>query len=218
MTASPQLPLQWTEEALAAARSGDKDAFTGLVSPLTANLRRLARRLTRNQEDAEDVCQESILKAFTKLAQFTETQEVASDDFRKWLTKITVNSAIDFNRRKRASRIVALEECDFSHRISYRTSDASRSENPEGSYARKERVCIVVNAIAKLPRRLRNVCLLRNMMDLSTKEVAAQLGISTNAVRLRLFRAHGQLRKNLGGVTFERRRQYRRTAQSTTAM
>ena len=54
-------------------------------------------------------------------------------------------------------------------------------------------------------------------MDFSTKEVAAQLGISTNAVRLRLFRAHGQLRKSLGVMAVERRRKYRRTTQSGAA-
>ena len=158
MTAiSVQLPSHWTDELLAAARTGDKDAFSALVAGLSPRLHRLARRLTRNIEDAEDVCQESILKAFTKLDQFAETQEAASDDFRNWLTTITVNSAIDCNRRKRAFQIVDLDERSCPHRASYQTSCGWYSENPEGFYARKELARIVVDAITKLPRRLRNV-------------------------------------------------------------
>ena len=103
------------------------------------------------------------------------------------------------------------------HRASYQTSCGWYSENPEGFYARKEQARIVVDAITKLPRRLRNVYLLRNVMDFSTKEVAAQSGISTNAVRLRLFRAHGQIRKSLGVMAVASRRKYRRTTQSGAA-
>jgi RNA polymerase sigma-70 factor (ECF subfamily) len=74
-------------------------------------------------------------------------------------------------------------------------------ESPEASCTRQEQLKLVANALAKLPPELRNVCLMRNMMELSTKEVAARLGISAIAVRLRLFRAHGQLREILGRRT-----------------
>ena len=183
----------WTEVSLLAARLGDGDAFTHLVSPHAPRLQRLARRLTRSHEDAEDVCQESLLKAFTKLDQF-DGARIERDAFCAWLMRITANCAIDFLRRKKASRFIPLEECDPVQNESHGRSAGSWGENPETRCTREERLRMVAEIMAELPAELRNVCLLRNMMELSTKEVAERLGISTNAVRLRLFRAHGQLR------------------------
>jgi RNA polymerase sigma-70 factor, ECF subfamily len=195
----------WTQVSLAAARGGDGDAFATLVSPHTPRLRRLAHRLTRSPEDAEDVCQESLLKAFTKLGQFegTKTQE---GEFCAWLMRITANCAIDsLRRRKDANRLVPLHECDYLHNKFHDPGVGGWGESPEASCTRQEQLRLVANALAKLPAELRNVCLLRNMMELSTKEVAARLGISAIAVRLRLFRAHGQLREILGRRIVHRR-------------
>ena len=191
-----QTQTNWTQVSLAAARSGDRDAFTTLVSPHTPRLQRLARRLTRNREDAEDVCQESLLRAFTKLDQFTGT-EIEANEFCAWLARITANCAIDHLRRKRASRLVPLDECGHVQSKYHEAGTGGWGESPEVSCTRKEQLRIVADALAKLPAELRSVCLLRHMMELSTKEVAARLGISTIAVRLRLFRAHGQLRQIL---------------------
>jgi RNA polymerase sigma factor (sigma-70 family) len=189
---------------LAAARRGDHDAFTTLVSPHTPRLQRLARRLTRSAEDAEDVCQESLLKAFTKIDQF-DGSKLEIEEFRAGLMRITTNCAIDFLRRKKAGRYVPLEDGDnFSNDV--QREKRSWGENPETSYTRREQIRLVEEAISRLPAELRIVCLFRNVRELSTKETAARLGISTIAVRLRLFRAHGQLRRMLGGRMHRRSR------------
>jgi RNA polymerase sigma-70 factor (ECF subfamily) len=180
--------------SLAAARRGNHDAFVALVSPHASNLRRLARSFTRNAEDAEDVCQQSLLKAFTKLNHFAAAKEVATAEFRSWLAKITANSAIDFLRRRRSARMVALEECDQLQKPDL----DCWGENPEASYARRERSRIILEAVAALPPALRRVCMLRNFEELSTKEVADRLGLPAITVRVRLFRAHCELRKRLG--------------------
>jgi RNA polymerase sigma-70 factor, ECF subfamily len=188
-----QPQANWTEASLLAARRGDGDAFTDLVSPHAPRLQRLARRLTRSHEDAEDVCQESLLKAFTKLDQF-DGARIERDAFCAWLMRITANCAIDFLRRKKAGRLVPLDECAPVRNESQMKSGGSWGENPEARCTREEQLRMVAEIMAELPSELRNVCLLRNLMELSTKEAAERLGISTNAVRLRLFRAHGQLR------------------------
>lgn len=198
-------PLQpqpsWTQISLAAARGGDRDAFATLVSPHTPRLRRLARGLTRSAEDAEDVCQESLLKAFTKLDQFSGTK-TEEGEFCAWLMRITANCAIDFlRRRKDGNRLISLDECDYIHHKFHEPGMGGWGESPEASCTRQEQLRLLADALARLPAELRNVCLLRNMMELSTKEVAARLGISAIAVRLRLFRAHGQLREILGRRT-----------------
>ena len=191
-----QPQANWAEGSLLAARRGDGDAFTNLVSPHAPRLRRLARRLTRSHEDAEDVCQESLLKAFTKLDQF-DGSRIGREAFCAWLMRITANCAIDFLRRKKASKLIPLEECDPISGGSHRTGVGGWGESPEATCTRQEQLQMIAEVLAELPAELRNVCLLRNMMELSTKEVAARLGISTNAVRLRLFRAHRQLRSKL---------------------
>jgi RNA polymerase sigma factor (sigma-70 family) len=190
-----QLQPNWTQVSLAAARRGDREAFASLVSPHTSNLQRLAQKLTRSVEDAEDICQESLLKAFTKLDQFDGTK-TQTHEFRAWLMRITANCAIDFLRRKRASSLVPLDEC-AEKPSPLQEAKVGWGENPETCYSRVERLRLIHQAMEGLPAELRLVCVLRTIEELSTKEVAARLGISSIAVRLRLFRAHGQLRKTL---------------------
>jgi predicted RNA polymerase sigma factor len=72
-----------------------------------------------------------------------------------------------------------------------------RTDNPEERYARREFRVLIAGAIARLAPDLRQICLLRDVLQYSTHEVAARLGISTVAVRLRLFRAHRRLREGL---------------------
>ena len=189
---------------LAAARTGDHEAFSTLVSPHTPRLQRLARRFTGSAEDAEDICQESLLKAFNKINQFAGTR-MESDEFRAWLMRITANCAIDFLRR-RGNRSLPFDECEHIPGTFYQAGASGWGESPETSFTRLEQLSILADAFAKLRPELRNVCLLRNVMELSTKEVAARLGISAIAVRVRLFRAHGQLRKIL-----DRRNAWRHT-------
>ena len=188
-----QLQPNWTKLSLAAARQGDHEAFTSLITPHRTNLQKLAHRILGNAEDAEDICQESLLRAFTKLNQFDGTK-TETHEFRAWLMRITANCAIDFLRRKRASKQVPLEEC---HEVPSELHPARKGwgESPETSYTREEQVRFVKDAIASLPAELRMVCLFRMMEELSTKEVASRLGISAITVRVRLFRAQGQLRK-----------------------
>lgn len=200
---------------LPAVRRGNPDAFAALVSPHLSNLRRLARSFTRNAEDAEDVCQQSLLKAFTKLNHFTNANEVATAGFRSWLAKITANSAIDFLRRRQRVQTVVLEECDHLQK----PISGNWGENPEASYARQERSRIILEAVAALPADLRRVCMLRNFEELSTKEVADRLRLPAVTVRVRLFRAHCELRKRLGvgSQGCERVRRLSRCAKKPTA-
>jgi RNA polymerase sigma factor (sigma-70 family) len=192
---------------------GNEEAFLARVVPAGPKLRRLASRYAGNASDAEDICQESMLKAYVKMAQFSEREASLEGEFQAWLRKITANTAIDFLRRKQAKRFVSWEESAHGQRraapgmsdagcggLSGGTAAASPSAwgaNPERAYLRKERRAQMVAAIAKLPVELRRVCLLRNVLEYTTKEAAARLGISTTAVRVRLFRAQARLRERM---------------------
>ena len=112
--------------------------------------------------------------------------------------------------------MVALEECQDLQK----PDAGSWGENPEASYVRRERSRIMLEAVAALPAGLRAVCILRNLEELSTKEVADRLGLPPVTVRVRLFRAHCELRKRLGGVgahNYEQRRRPSRCAKKPTA-
>src|SRR6266567_3933767 len=92
--------MEWSDEAAAArAKAGDADAFRVLVERHSRPLFRLAFRMTGNEQDAEDVVQESLLRAFRKLGKFDERAS-----FGTWLHRITVNCSLDVVRaRKRRS-------------------------------------------------------------------------------------------------------------------
>ena len=82
----------------------------------------------------------------------------------------------------------------------------ARTDNPEECYARRELRVLIAAAIARLAPDLRQICLLRDVLQYSTHEVAARLGISTVAVRLRLFRAHRRLRDILRDTLRQKQR------------
>jgi len=184
-------------QLLARARQGNREAFTQLVSPYVPTLYRRARGVTGNFADAEDVSQEALLKAWTRLEQFTGTQIESADDFRAWLSRIGTNTSIDLLRQRRDGKISSLEEPRGQNDETLGGSIAANEQDPEQRCARRETGRLLANAIVQLPPDLRQACLLRDVLHYSTQEVADRLGISIVAVRLRLFRAHRKLREKL---------------------
>lgn len=183
--------------ALADARLGDGEAFAEMIQPYAQGLYRRALRLTGNTADAEDARQEALLKAFSRLSQFAGQQDESKDDLHAWVSRITTNASIDLIRQRREGKYVSLEEPGLSPEETFGTRLAARTDNPEEGYARRELRELIAGAIARLAPDLRQICLLRDVLQYSTHEVAARLGISTVAVRLRLFRAHRRLREGL---------------------
>jgi RNA polymerase sigma-70 factor (ECF subfamily) len=188
---------QAKQKILADARLGDGDAFAEMVLPYGPGLYRRALRLTGNAADAEDARQEALLKAFSRLNQFAGQQDEGKDDLHAWVSRITTNASIDLIRQRREGKYVSLEEPGTVPEETLGTRLPARTDNPEERYARREQRVLIAGAIARLAPDLRQICLLRDVLQYSTHEVAARLGISTVAVRLRLFRAHRRLRDSL---------------------
>jgi RNA polymerase sigma-70 factor, ECF subfamily len=179
------------------ARRGDREAFAEMVSPYVPTMVQRARRLTGNAADAEDVSQEALLKAWSRLEQFSGNQDENLDDFRAWLARIAGNTSIDLLRQRRDGKMLSLEEPRGSAEETVGSGIAGRADNPEERYARREMGRKLADAILQLPADLRQACLLRDVMHYSTQEVADRLDISVVAVRLRLFRARRRLRETL---------------------
>jgi RNA polymerase sigma-70 factor (ECF subfamily) len=181
---------------LRSARDGNRDALAELVMPYANGLYRSGLRLTGNVHDAEDVRQETLLKTLTRLDQFAGTQTATRDDLHAWVSRIAANASIDLIRRRREGKIFSIDQSSGSEE-SFASLIPSKQANPEQGFLRQESRRQLAAAITELPADLRQVCLLLDVLNYSTQEVAARLGISNVAVRLRLFRAHRRLREEL---------------------
>jgi RNA polymerase sigma-70 factor, ECF subfamily len=168
-----------------------------MVTPYASGLYRRALRMTGNPADAEDAHQEALLKAFSRINQFAGQQEDGKDELHAWVTRITTNASIDLIRQRRDGKHISLEEPSASSDETFGHRLPAHTENPEELYARQEMRGLIASGIARLAPDLRQICLLRDVLQYSTQEVATRLGISTVAVRLRLFRAHRRLRDDL---------------------
>jgi RNA polymerase sigma-70 factor (ECF subfamily) len=151
-------------------------------------------RITRNTQDAEDALQNSLMSAFIHLNQFDGTAA-----FSTWLTRIAINSALMLIRKKRAHPESALEPHGDGETREYE-GIPGRSPNPESLLLESERDLHLEQAVRRLPPRLREVVELRSSKDISIKEVAATVGISTSAAKSRLSRAKNELRISLGSM------------------
>lgn len=179
------------------ARAGNRESLAKLVLPYGPTLYLGALRLTRNPTDAEDVRQEAFLKAMSRLEQFAGTQEDSRDDLHAWVSRIAANAAIDVIRKRRDGKLFSLEQPNGDGEETLGSNVATRQDNPEERLARLEMRKLMSDAIAQLAPELRQVCLLRDVLQYSTQEVAKRLGISAMAVSLRLFRAHRRLREKM---------------------
>jgi len=184
-------------DLLARARRGSREALAGLVVPYSSGLYLSALRLTGNPSDAEDVRQEALLRAVSRLDQFAGSRSETRDDFHAWVSRIGANAAIDVIRRRREGKVVSLEQPVGSAEETVGSGIAARQENPEERLARKEMRTLLAEAVTQLPSDLRQVCLLQDVLHYSTQEVADRLGVSTVAVRLRLFRARRRVREQI---------------------
>jgi RNA polymerase sigma-70 factor (ECF subfamily) len=181
------------EAALVAqAQRGGVDAFTELVNRYESNIFRLARHITQNPEDAEDVLQETFLKAYEHLEDFQ-----GNSKFYTWLVRIAVNQSLMKLRKRKSDASVSLDDPFDTGEETLTREIAVWDPNPELTYSREEIRAILEKAVESLPPTFRAVFALRDIEELSTEETAAALNLSVPAVKSRLLRARLRLREKL---------------------
>ena len=186
-------PMEISEAVLVSrAKSGDTNAFVELSIRHSPKVLRTIYRITRNSHDAEDVLQDSLLKAFSHLQDFQERSS-----FYSWLTRIAINSALMMLRKKRLCSEISIDDTDDPGSKCDRWEAKSLTEDPESHVARKEREELLRDAILRLPPLIREVVHLRQAREYSTREISQALGISVPAVKSRLARARLTLRADL---------------------
>jgi RNA polymerase sigma-70 factor (ECF subfamily) len=174
------------------ARSGDIGAFEELVSRHERRIYTLARRITGNEQDAEDITQEAFLSALEHLAEFREEASFAT-----WLSRIATHAALKLLRKRKGLPTESLDATAEDGALPHPEYIADWRESPENLAERHETARLIDDALEKLDEGHRIVFLLRDVEGLSVKETADVLGLSEANVKVRLLRARLQLREHL---------------------
>jgi RNA polymerase sigma-70 factor (ECF subfamily) len=193
VTPTTSVPTGFDESSLVAqAKAGDQAAFSELVNHYERKIYRLAKNITRNDEDAEDVLQDAFLKAYTHLDNFK-----GDSKFYTWIVRIAVNEALMRLRKRKTDRTVPLDEPVELGEETVAREIAVWEDNPEQRYSKEEWRNILDAAVDDLKPDFRTVFVLRDIEELSTEDTAETLGISVPAVKSRLLRARLALRETL---------------------
>jgi len=172
-------------DLVAAAQGGDREAFDELVRATYTESYTLALRLTGNEEDARDVVQEAYFRAFRGIKRFRGDAQ-----FSTWMYRITANCAATQLGKRSKHRHEVLDDADP-------VADARPSIDPELVSDATELRSRLTVALEALPASLRQVVVLRDIYDLPHEAIAAELGISETAAKVRLHRARKKLREDL---------------------
>lgn len=156
------------------AIAGDEDSFTALIDGMQERLYRMAYSYVRNKEDALEIVQETVFKAYISIHKLKKPQY-----FKTWLTKIAVNCALDYIRKSR--KIVYMDK------------------DPEGSYVSEpiEEVIDLHEALSGLDEKSRMVIVMRYFEDLPIKEIAEVLEMPESSVKTIIYRGLGKLKINM---------------------
>jgi RNA polymerase sigma-70 factor (ECF subfamily) len=177
MTAALALETPTDSELIARVRGGARAEFEVLVRRHNQRLYRAARGIVKSDAEAEDVVQQTWLEVFRHLDQFRGDAQ-----FTTWATRIAINSALAHARKQ---PVIA------------EVRDMPSYETPDDDVERAELSAVLESSLARLPQGNREVMVLRDVLELDTAETAACLGISHEAVRVRLHRARAAIAADL---------------------
>jgi RNA polymerase sigma factor (sigma-70 family) len=182
-----------TSDALlaTAARNGDHLAYVELCRRHREMVFRTVLRITRNIDDAEDILQDSWMRAFAHIGTFDGRSE-----FSTWVTRIAINSALTMLRRRRTKKECSLDDPVDSENCKVKEM-SEPSRNPEERCLETERIRLVRQAIKRLPSKLRTAIEIRQAQDGSVSDLAMLAGVSLPTMKSRLVRARLRLREPL---------------------
>lgn len=189
---------QATDAALVAlCRQGNEGAVRALIRRNNRRLYRTALGVLHDEAEAEDVVQETYVRAFSNLDDFRGEAAIST-----WLTRIAVNDALQRLRRRRPS--APLESLDAATtaegtNVIMLPTAAGEQTSPEAATARAQVRAMLERAVAALPDAYRAVFMLRDVEQLNLAETAALLDVKPETVKTRLHRARALVRSSLQG-------------------
>ena len=174
-----------------AVRRRDPDAFAELVTTYGPRILRLAQKITRNHEDAEEVFQDSFVSSFRHMDTFR-----GDSRFYTWLARIAVNQSLMKLRRRRLCEFHFDDPVSGGDSLFY-VEIADDTPNPEQRHSQEELRRILASAMSELPMTFREVLRLRELEEYSTEETARMLRLSVTTVKSRAHRGRQRLRRAL---------------------
>ena len=163
---------------------GDRSAFAAIVDRYSKQIHSIAYSMTHNHADADDLSQDTFVKAYENLRKFK-----SGTNFRSWICRIAVNSCIDHLRRgKRFSGTSLEDQADFL---------PDQNPTPQEDIESGELMENINSAVDSLPKAQRTVVILREIQGLGLKEIAEVMECSESTVRWRLHYARKKLQKRL---------------------
>jgi RNA polymerase sigma-70 factor, ECF subfamily len=177
------------EQLVEAARFGDQRAFAELTDRYSSMVKQRIFKIVRNREDAEDVLQDALLKAYYHLDQFR-----GSSKFSTWLNRIAINTALMLLRKRRRMSETSFDRTDEDGHSWERWDFPDPAPDAEQLYAGLQTNYLVLHALRELPAHLQSIVGRYHDEECSIQQVAAALGITVTAVKSRLYRARRRLR------------------------
>jgi RNA polymerase sigma-70 factor (ECF subfamily) len=175
--------------AVSRARTGDAEAFRQLVERHSRPIFRVAYRMTGNQHDADDVVQETFLRAYRQLDSFEERA-----NFSTWVHRIAINCSLDFMRvrGRHGKHLVPVNDDEHPQR-----ELASEAPQPDRLVLSAELQQHVSQALERLSGNERTAFVLRHFEGMPVEEIGRTLGIQVSAAKHTIFRAVKKLREAL---------------------
>lgn len=181
--------------SIQALREGDRAEFAKVVEAYSEKMYRLILKMLRNPQDAEDVLQETFLKAYRGFEDFRGNAKIST-----WLYRIATNEALMFLRQKEEPKVSIDKQALADDGQAYTPMKiVDWCCLPEEELLSSEAMDYLDRAIDQLSESMRITFLLRDLEGLSTRETAEVLDISEAAVKTRLSRARMHLRERLSG-------------------
>lgn len=172
-------------------KNGDTSAFSALVLEYQNRIYNLCRYMLENPQDAEDAAQDTFIKAYQALGNYSPTAS-----FYTWLYRIAVNTCLD-HKRKFSFHSLFFSSDKETHIDSF----PSQAPSPESAYAISQSMHALQAALNILSNKLRVVIVLNEVEGLSYEEIAEILDVSVGTVKSRISRAREELKKNMKKIT-----------------
>jgi RNA polymerase sigma factor (sigma-70 family) len=173
-------------------RADSRIRFANVVTPHLDDAYGLARWVTGNRADAEDVVQEACMRAFRGIAGFS------GSNARAWVLAIVRNAAYDWLRKNRSPTLVHVDDLEAIERMQTPDDAVAASDNPEAALIARTDEARLEAAIAGLPTVFRETLVLRDVQGLDYREIATITGVPIGTVMSRLARARGRVIATLG--------------------
>lgn len=187
------------EFSLKALKAGDRAEFARLVDAYSTQIYRLALKMLADEQDAEDVLQNTFMKALQSIENFEGRSSLST-----WLYRIAVNEALMLLRRHKPTISVAMDYEDDEDELQHPTQFTDWCCLPEKDLLSAESKKHLDVAIQRLPEKLRVVFILRDIEGLSIRETSETLDLTETTVKTRLLRARLNLREQLSSYYGER--------------